>query len=79
LRFLEEFVLKLKFWNSRIFLTVFTNRSGCIWRFSYRAQKNMAEKNRTKSVSPTAVFRSSNRLLAAKRKQSCQAQYRPFT
>jgi hypothetical protein len=36
-----------------------------------RAQKNVAEKNRTKGVSPTAVFRSPSHRKAAKRIQTC--------
>jgi hypothetical protein len=42
---------------------------------SIAAGQNVAEKNRTKGVSPTAVFRSPSRLLAAKHIQSC---YAPF-
>jgi hypothetical protein len=40
-----------------------------------RAQKTLAEKNRTKGVSPTAVFRSPSRRKAAKQLQTC---YVPF-
>jgi hypothetical protein len=42
---------------------------------SIAAGQNVAEKNRAKGVSPTAVFRSPSRLLAAKHIQSCYAQF----
>jgi hypothetical protein len=42
-------------------------------RSNFSAQKNVAEKNRAKGDSPTAVFRSPSRRQAAKRIQTCYA------
>jgi hypothetical protein len=42
---------------------------------SIAAGQNVAEKNTTKAVRPTGVFRSPSRLPAAKHIQSCYAQF----
>jgi hypothetical protein len=41
-------------------------------------RKNVAEKNRTKGVSPTAVFRSPSRRQAAKHIQTCYTRFAHF-
>jgi hypothetical protein len=44
----------------------------------FQRTKNVAEKKRTKGASPTAFFRSPNRRQAAKRIQTCYAQFAFF-